>query len=145
MMALRHADATRTVRRATFVAATIVGLALTMLAWGAPLAGASTFNCESSHGKGITVCETASGNNETIDWGEGDNYSTKIGFLVAFWKYNGGTNYTLLNTYEATNTYTFNVCNRSYANRYDGHAETVTKYEGEKDNIAGTELAKTSC
>jgi hypothetical protein len=74
--------------RRRVVAALAVAVAMLVVGGAASSAWASSFNCE-SRGDGST-CRKLSGPNQTMEEGEGDNY-TSAEFELVFWKYNGGS------------------------------------------------------
>lgn len=90
----------------------------------------SSFNCE-SRGQGKT-CLNLSGPNETMEEGEGDNY-TRARFELSFFKYNGGSNYTEIYS-KIFNSYTATHC---YSSVFKGHLTVAAELE--YSNLAGTQ------
>ncbi len=113
------------------VALAVLGAA--MLAGGAVSASASsTFNCETRSSEG-SKCLVVSGANESMEEGEGDNYSVAE-FELIFWKYNGGSSYTELYSHLFF-SYTGIHC---YSSLFNGHEEVSGV--GHKSNLAGTQV-----
>ena len=114
--------------------------ALAIVGWAILAGGAtstalanSSFNCESRSTEGST-CLLVSGPNETMDEGEGDNYSKPL-FELIFYKFNGGSSYTVIFK-QIFKTYTAYYC---YPSSFDGHIQIASALE--RDNLAGTQRA----
>jgi hypothetical protein len=116
--------------RRRVVAALAVAVAMLVLGGAASSAWASSFNCE-SRGDGST-CRKLSGPNQTMEEGEGDNY-TSAEFELVFWQYNGGSSYTEI----YHNTFYAYVGYKCYSSLFDGHLEV---YARESDNLAGDQI-----
>jgi hypothetical protein len=111
----------------------LAALGAAMLTGGAVSASASsTFNCETRTSEGST-CYVVSGANESMEEGEGDDY-TRAEFELTFWKYNGGSNYTELYSHLFF-SYTGIHC---YSSLFNGHEEVSGV--GHKGNLAGYQV-----
>jgi hypothetical protein len=120
-------------RHVGFVAALVV-VGTVMLAGGAGSASATgPFNCETRSSEGST-CYVVSGANESMEEGEGDDY-TRAEFELVFWKYNGGSNYTDLYSH-LFYSYTGIHC---YSSGFEGHEEVSGV--GHKGNLAGYQIS----
>jgi hypothetical protein len=123
-------------RHVTLVAALAATGAMMLMGGAASSAWAnSTFNCENASESKLSTCLIINGPNETMAWGEGDNYSYPE-FLLTFFKYNGGSNYTEIYSH-VFDSYTGSHCYGSF----DGHLRVISN--GEYDNLAGNQ--KSSC
>jgi hypothetical protein len=112
--------------------AALAAVGAAMLVGGtASSARAGAFNCETrSEGKKIP-CFTISGPNETMEEGEGDNY-TYPEFTMVFWKYNGGSSYTEI-WGKSFSSYTGTHC---YSSAFKGHLQVAVLSQA---NIAATQ------
>lgn len=118
-------------RHVALVVALAVAGAVTVAGGAATSAWAnSSFNCE-SRGQGKT-CLNLSGPNETMEEGEGDNYTRAL-FELSFFKYNGGSNYTEIYKH-IFNSYTGYHC---YSSVFKGHLTVSSDLE--YANLAGTQ------
>jgi hypothetical protein len=116
-------------RHAVLVAALAVTAAV-LVGGAASSALATTFNCE-SRGDGKT-CNSLSGPNQTMEEGEGNNYTTAE-FELIFWKYEGIGEYREI----YHNIFYSYVGYKCYSSVFDGHLQV---YSLGSDNLAGNQI-----
>jgi hypothetical protein len=119
----------RRLRHVALVAVVAAATTASLAGGIASSASASTFNCESRTSEGKT-CYQLNGPNETMEEGEGDDY-TYPEFELTFWKWNGGSSYTNIYSHVFF-SYTGAHC---YSSVFTGHENVAAALK--KDNLAG--------
>lgn len=113
--------------------AALVAAGTALLVGGtASSARASAFNCETRSESKKIPCYEINGPNESMEEGEGDNY-TNPEFGMIFWKFNGGSSYTEI-WWKTFSSYTGTHC---YSSAFDGHIQVYD--EAVPGNLAGTQ------
>lgn len=119
-------------RHVALLAALAAAGAAMLVGGTASSARAIAFNCEKYSEVKKIPCYGISGPNETMEEGEGDNY-TSPEFSMIFWKYNGGSNYTEIWN-KSFSSYTGAHC---YSSAFDGHIEVYDL--SSPSNLAGNQ------
>lgn len=118
-------------RHVALLAALAAAAAVLMGSTASSARASSSFNCESRSESKKIPCFTISGPNESMEEGEGDNY-TYPEFTMVFWKYNGGSSYTQI-WGKPFSAYTGTHC---YSSAFDGHLQVAVLSQA---NLAGTQ------
>lgn len=121
-----------------YVTLAVAGAVLLMGGVASSAWAKSSFNCENASETKAKTCLIINGPNEMFQEGEGNDY-TYPEFYLTFYKYNGGSSYTVI--YETTaHEYSFAHCYTGEGGNFDGH-ERVAVTALEYSNLAGTQRA----